>query len=309
MNTLGMVLAIAMLVLNIVGIVWFGILLGRPFLFSLGYIIILVVVGNIKDEDACIVVALVVAAVTLIVIIVKIVKAIVDDIAIKRWQKEKVRRDSDLLDAVNMGDKNAAQKLIENGADANYIGYINLKNESLLQIAIENNDKEMVSLLIEKGADFNLVNDGKASLDFATDSEIIAILKEHGAKTKSELDEAKREQELKERESEERQRAARELQDMLNNDLFASIKYHDKEKAESLISQGANVNVSDLRFGGFTPLLMAITNDDIEMVKLLLRHGADVEQQVHIIGGGVTNALRYARGLGKGNIADLLQYS
>lgn len=97
----------------------------------------------------------------------------------------------------------------------------------------------------------------------------------------------------------------------MNNDLFASIKYHDKEKAESLISQGANVNVSDLRSLGFTPLLMAITNDDIEMVKLLLRHGADARQQVHIIGGGgrATDALQYARGLGKEDMADLLQYS
>lgn len=100
-----------------------------------------------------------------------------------------------------------------------------------------------------------------------------------------------------------------ERQDILNNDLLASIKYHDKEKAGSLILQGANVNVSDLRFGGFTPLMFAIIADDIEMVKLLLRYGADAKMKTVLINGNTTDALQYARGSGKENIANLLYYS
>lgn len=292
------VIAIAVIVFNIIGIVWLGIRLGHLFLVALVYIIGLVIVSNIKDMFACAYVALIVAAITLVVVIVKIVKAIVDDIAIKRWQKEESRRNSDLLDAVNMGDKDAVQKLIENGADVNYIGYINLTNKSILQIAIENSDKEMISLLIEKGADVNLGNDGKTPLDFVEDDEIITILKEHGAKTKSELDEAKREQAAK-----------MERQNMLNNDLLAAINYHDKERAESLISQGADVNASNVpSFSGYTPLLCAIDGGDIEMVKLLLRHGANANKEAYINGRYVT-ALQYARGSGKQDIARLLEYS
>lgn len=314
------VLSIAMVILNIIGIVWLGIKLRHFILVPLGYIIILVIVGCINLK-ACLVVAIVVAVITFIVILVNIVIAISDAKAYKKRQKEEkikqeeerikrekqFKKNNDLLDAVKSGDKETVKKLIEDGAD---IDCKDSDGATPLLNAVNNKNLDIVSILLENGADVNCKNfDGKTPLDLAKDNEIIAFLKEHGAKTKSELDEAKREQERKEREAEEQQRAARELQDTLNNDLFASIKYHDKEKAESLISQGANVNVSDFRSQGFTPLIMAITNDDIEMVKLLLRHGADARQQVHIIGGGIINALGYARGLGKENIADLLYYS
>lgn len=263
METLGMVLAIAIIAFNIVGIVWLGIELEHIFLVPLGYIIGLIIIGNI-NETACIVVALVVAAITLIVIIVKIVKAIVDDIAIKRWQKKKARRDSDLLDAVNMGDNDAVQKLIENGADVNYIGYINLTNKSILQIAIENSDKEMVSLLIEKGADVNFVYEGRTPLDCAKDEEIIALLKSRGAKTKSELDEAKKER----------------------CKLIDACKWGHLNEAKSLIESGFDLEVRDE--DGKTALILVINavssadfvtsileTDDI--AKLLIQYGAEID--------------------------------
>lgn len=100
-----------------------------------------------------------------------------------------------------------------------------------------------------------------------------------------------------------------EMQDMLNNDLLAAINYHDREMAESLISQGADVNASNVPgFPGYTPLMCAIDGDDIEMVQLLLRNGADAHQQTYI-GGIYITAFKYARGLGKEDMADLLQYS
>ena len=100
-----------------------------------------------------------------------------------------------------------------------------------------------------------------------------------------------------------------ERQDMLNNDLLAAINYHDKDRAKSLISQGADVNASNVPgFPGYTPLMCAIDGGDMEMVQLLLKNGADAHQQTYI-GGVYITAFKYARGLGKENIADLLQYS
>lgn len=303
------VMAIAIVVLNIIGIVWIGIVLEHPFFGFFGYIIILVIAGNINMYALGILI-FIVAAITLIAIIVEIVNAIREMIWGIRRQKEQAQREakqtqknSDLLEAVNGGDKQTAQNLIENGADVNYIGYI--INKSMLQIAVEKRDKEMVSLLIEKGADVNLVCDGKPLVDCAEDNEIIATLKSHGAKTQSEIEiaEAKRKKEW-------------EKQDILNSYLFASINYHNKEEAEFWISQGANVNASSNiseEVSGVTPLLYAIMVDDIEMVKLLLKHGADAHREISVWYGVrsiKTTAYEYARYTSKKyDIANLLEYS
>lgn len=100
-----------------------------------------------------------------------------------------------------------------------------------------------------------------------------------------------------------------EKQDILNNDLLVAVGKHDKERAELMISLGADVDTSTvLDAPGYTPLLCAIDNDDIEMVQFLLRHGADAHKQVYIA-GVYTTAFKHARGLGKEDIADLLEYS
>lgn len=61
-----------------------------------------------------------------------------------------------------------------------------------------------------------------------------------------------------------------ERQGILNNDLLAAINHHDKNMAESLISQGVDVNAFNVPgFPGCTPLMCAIDGDDIEMVRML----------------------------------------
>lgn len=174
-------------------------------------------------------------------------------------KKEKLQ--NKLLEAINSHDKEAVQKLIENGVDVKCW-------VAPLKVAVENSDKDMVSFLIEKGADVNFkYYDGRMEylLDYTTDEEIIGILRNHGAKTQEECD-------------------------MLNDDLFSAISNYNKEKVKSLISQGADVNsvrcVSNVAEGmeraETTPLLLAVYNNDIEMVKLLVKNGADIRKQLYV---------------------------
>lgn len=278
MEALGMMLAIAMIAFNIVGIVWLGIGLEHIFLVPLGYIIGLVIIGNINGT-ACAVVALIVAAITFIVIIVKIVRAI----------KGK-RLKNGLFKAVKMHDKESVERMLYKGAWVNDIDY--KEHRSPLQIAVENGDKEMVSFLIDKGADVNLDYDAKRPLDLAKDEEIIVILKSHGAKTQKE-------------------------QDMLNHNLIYAIGGHNIKEVESLISQGADVNtvLPTPGFGeaeGTTPLMVAIHVNDIEIVKLLVKKGADIEKKVYL---GThqyqvlyADALEFAKGRNFMDIAKFLEH-
>lgn len=270
-NVLELVIAIAIVILNIVGIVWLGIKLGHFILVPVGYIIILVIVGSL-NETACLILGIIVASVTFISVICSVVALIVEAVGEKKQQKEQIQKNNQLLDAVNRKDCQTAQKVIENGANVNFIGYINSKNRSMLQIAVENGDKDMVLLLIEKGTDINLVNDGKTPLDFAEDDEIITILKEQGAKTKSELEKAKIEQ------------------DRLNSDFVSAVRCLDRERVKDLLPKITNINgiipdelvteVSILGHGSvtenLTPFLYAVLGNDIEIVKLLAENGADI---------------------------------
>lgn len=311
-NVLELVIAIAIVVLNIVGIVWLGIKLGHFILVPVGYIIILVIVGSL-NETACLILGIIVASVTFISVICSVVALIVEAVGEKKQQKEQIQKNNQLLDAVNRKDCQTAQKVIENGANVNFIGYINSKNRSMLQIAVENGDKDMVSLLIEKGTDINLVNDGKTPLDFAEDDEIITILKEQGAKTKSELDEAAR----KEAENEV---AKMKWQRMLNENLIIAIQNHQTETVKDLILAGADVNcsTSDTQFIGsqvyasligFSPLMYAIEANDMELIKLLLENGADAWKKVDRMTGTV-NAIDFARyTVQNETLARFLEYS
>lgn len=112
----------------------------------------------------------------------------IQEIRKEREKIEAAQRNKDLLEAVNNGDKQIAQALIEHGADINYNGFIDNKNRTVLQIAVEKNDKEIVSLLLEKGADVNFIYEQKTPLDFAKDAEIKKLLESHGAKTHAEIE-------------------------------------------------------------------------------------------------------------------------
>lgn len=307
-EVLSIIAAIALILFNIIGIIWLGIKLDHPFLVTIAYIVVLVVIGNING-DVCLIVVLAVAVISLLACIIGIVllcKEVVfeavfeavfmiqDAIEEKRLEKEQKQRNVDLLDAVMNGDVESAKKLIEMGGDIEYCD--SEKQEPMLQIAIKKSDKEMVSLLLDNGADENCVCNGKTPLDFATNEEIITLLKSKGAKTKAEL----------EAEAEE-SRKKYQMQIMLNENLITAIQKNAIDIVESLIAQGADVNYSTME--GNSPLTFAISKGNMDILKLLLKNGADPNKKNHTLGGGEVSAVTYARyKVRDERLADFLEY-
>ncbi|MBD5409176.1 MAG: hypothetical protein HDR54_07315 [Treponema sp.] len=287
-----MVLAVVLLILGAVMPVWFGIESGNGFLGFLSYVVVLVIAGFI-NENVLTVVVIVFAGISVIFLIYQLVDY-------KKWKKREKDelaaqsiRDIGLLNAVTNHEKETVQKLIAEGADVNYK---DIFNKTPLYVAVENGDKGIVSILAEK-ADVNFVYDGKTIVQYAKDDEIITILRNHGAKTKLELDEASKE-------------AAAEWnsQRMLSEDLLTAIQKHEIGIAETLISQGADVNYVTLQ--GNTPLTFAIYANDMEMIKLLLKNGADAWKEVRMLTGGSINAINFARYMAKNeDLARFLEYS
>lgn len=163
-----------------------------------------------------------VAVVTVIVIVVKMINNRIEK-ENARLKAEKQRRNNDLLNAVNRGDKQKVQELLKTDVDVDYMGYISPRNVTLLGVAVENADKEMVSLLIEEGADVNY----KYPLDYANNEEIIALLRSHGAKTKEEIEEELKEEQARKEEEKraEEERKRLEAERKKKEELEKETKY------------------------------------------------------------------------------------
>lgn len=213
MEILGIIIAIVMLVLNLIGIIWLGIAIGHWFWTLVAYGVILGITFNIKKGYPGIIVLGIGALITLVVIIVCIVKAVNE----RKSEKQQKELNNTLLNSVKEGNKQTVQELIEKGGNVNYIGYVSSDKKSLLEIAVENNDKEMVTLLIEKGANVNLENGGITPLDCTENEEIIALLRSHGAKTQEEIEEELKEEQAR-KEEEERKEAERKKKEELEKE-------------------------------------------------------------------------------------------
>ncbi len=83
--------------------------------------------------------------------------------------------------------------------------------------------------------------------------------------------------------------------------LLLAIENDNSEMVALLLKHGADVN---LESGGVTPLLLAIENDNPEMVAFLLKHGADVNLE----SGGVTPLLLAIENDNPEMVAFLLKY-
>lgn len=64
----------------------------------------------------------------------------------------------------------------------------------------------------------------------------------------------------------------------LDEDLFQAIESGDKDKMEQLIKQGVDVNAIDK--DGWTPLHKACLKRNIEVTKLLILNGADINVKI-----------------------------
>ena len=191
--------------------------------------------------------------------------------------------DNPLQIAIQNDQKDIVSLLIEKGADVNYeaplclISAIKNKNKEIvalllekgalideqyhdetpLIISIKNDDKEILSLLLENDADPNF-NIDEMPLDIAKKDDIIELLRNHGAKTKEEIEK-------------------------IDSEFISAVLYLDKEKIKSLISQVSDIDI-DISDGGesgslknVTALIFAVQNEEFELVRLFVENGAGIK--------------------------------
>ena len=164
--------------------------------------------------------------------------------------------------------------LIDNGADVNIQ---DKQGYTALNKAISQEKTEIVKLLIENGADVKVKNRQGSTVLFNAASknkiEIVKLLLEHGADAR--------------------------IKNKYDESPLVNVK--TKEIAELLIEYGADVNAqkrikvinhssstfpSNTAFGGqikygSTPLFNAISRENIPVVKLLLKNGADINIKIN----------------------------
>jgi len=191
--------------------------------------------------------------------------------------------DNPLQIAIQNDQKDIVSLLIEKGADVNYeaplclVSAIKNKNKEIvalllekgalideqyhdetpLIISIKNDDKEILSLLLENDADPNF-NIDEMPLDIAKKDDIIELLRNHGAKTKEEIEK-------------------------IDSEFISAVLYLDKEKIKSLISQVSDIDI-DISDGGesgslknVTALIFAVQNEEFELVRLFVENGAGIK--------------------------------
>lgn len=82
-------------------------------------------------------------------------------------------------------------------------------------------------------------------------------------------------------------------QKQLDEFLIISVMQQKMGMAESLILLGADVNYALPT--GVTALISAIQVNNMDIIKLLLKNGADVRKEVNLFGDVYTNAINFAR--------------
>ena len=168
--------------------------------------------------------------------------------------------------------------------------------------AIENDDVEMVRLLVEAGADVNAAEGfgGNTPLHEAVekgDTEIVKILVAAGADVEAEGFMSRTPLSLAAEEgateiiqillgpgpdagtsADDEDKEAASAPPMGSEALFTAIENDDVEMVRLLVEAGADVNAAE-GFGGNTPLHEAVEKGDAEIVKILVAAGADVEAE------------------------------
>lgn len=185
--------------------------------------------------------------------------------------------------AVDVGFAEVCRNLIEAGADVNASGgpFASTSGSTVLHLAGENGNAELVKLLLENGALIKKDDCGETPLDYARQSgskevalllqqyEDVSCLEDSNSSNKDDKDD--------DEDDEDDDMQTTEDNDM-GRQLVAAVFRGDCELAQSLLENGAQVNIvdkSDSKTFG-TPLSIAAEAGNLEMVALLLNKGADI---------------------------------
>lgn len=172
--------------------------------------------------------------------------------------------------------------LIEAGADVNASGgaYASSSRGTLLHLAGENGNAELVKLVLEKGALIKKDDSGETPLDYArkSGSEEVALLLQQYEDISCLQESKSNDDDDKDNEDDEDDDMQTTEDDDLGRQLVAAVFRGDCPLAQSLLENGAQVNIvdkSDSKTFG-TPLSIAAEAGNLEMIALLLNKGADI---------------------------------
>ena len=146
--------------------------------------------------------------------------------------------------------------LIENGAD------VNVQDKdgwAPLHYAAFWDSVDIIKLLIENGVDPFIKNkDGKIPLDYCKNQEVRQLLEDYMKKYHSIQEKIKRNE-----------------SSIFDNDLLDSAYYNNLIEVKKCVYSGNyDINVQDDK--GYTPLMYAIMNHNLNMIEFLVENGADV---------------------------------
>jgi ankyrin repeat protein len=223
--------------------------------------------------------------------------------------------EKDIFVCAEKGDIAGMKLLIEKGTNVNKV---NPANYSILFVAITNGNAEAVEFLISKGANISnrIVNTTPLMLAAeCNQTQIIVILADKGVKLddsngiRTALISAVEKGNLAAVKALAEKGANINLKNNLNwTALMFAVKYDHLEIAKYLISMKADLKAKDY-FDDRTALIIAVENNNPEMVKLLIKSGAEVNQPMKDASGKKMmyyTPLDVAQKKGLKKIADLL---
>ncbi len=179
-----------------------------------------------------------------------------------------------LMFASEHGHSDTIQALLAAGAAVNTL---DSGNSTALMFACYSRNLEAVKVLLRAGANINAVNGrGETALNFAqrgNNEDVIGFLRIHGAKTKAEMQAAPTTPRAQVAHTTEKTNNNTTDKKQLQSKFVDICRWGAVGEVSSLLKMGADVNEESL---GQSPLKNAILGDQVQIVKLLLQHGATV---------------------------------
>lgn len=178
--------------------------------------------------------------------------------------------------AIPYENKDVIRLLLNYGADVNATGMIGEEKLSVLSFAIGTKDLEIIKMLINSGAIIN--REVIQTANVVGDKNIInffeSLNKEKIIKNTETLFNAIIQSDVL--------LAKKSIQDAFinaefrgNTPIMIAVTTKNKEMVKLLLDNGANINIKN-KIDGYTPLILAVRVGDIKIAKLLLDHCADI---------------------------------